>query len=84
MFINKILHLKDNKLFTTSKFFFFDKDSHFLILKGMKILIQFYNDKQKLIECFKLFKHCADQFNNHEYLWKISAYYYNGIGTKKD
>jgi TPR repeat protein len=50
----------------------------------MNILIQFRTDKQKLQECFQIFKFCSDQFNDLEGSANVSACYYRAIGTEED
>jgi hypothetical protein len=54
-----------------------------LINQGMNIVILFRTDKQKLQECFQLFKQFSDEFNDPKASAKVSACYYRGIGIKK-
>jgi TPR repeat protein len=55
-----------------------------LISQGMKILIHFREDKKKQKESFQFFLQCADQFQDPEAFWRLSACYYRGIGVKED
>jgi hypothetical protein len=57
---------------------------HSLIKQGMTLLIEKPKDKKKVEECFKLFLQRADQFNDPQAFWRVSACYARAIGTKED
>jgi TPR repeat protein len=60
------------------------KNLHPLIKEGTSLLISNRRDTKKLEECFKLFLQCADQFKDPQAYWRVSACFYDGIGTERD
>lgn len=50
----------------------------------MEILIKYRKDKKKLEKSFQLFYQCANQFQDPEAFWRLSACYLKSIGTTED